>query len=86
MSESELEYRLGALELEHRLHNIGQFEQFKAFRVIRTDGQPDGWAQWCVSAPQFRARIDKSSRTWLRDGATIIRNCAGKTVGRPGTD
>lgn len=41
MSESELEYRRGALELEHRLHNIGQFEQFKAFRVVQTDGRMD---------------------------------------------
>lgn len=30
MSESELEYRSGALKLEHGLHNIGQFKQFKA--------------------------------------------------------
>lgn len=29
MSESELEYRSGALKLEHGLHNIGQLEQFQ---------------------------------------------------------
>lgn len=31
MSESELEYRSGALKLEHGLHNIGHsFKRFKA--------------------------------------------------------
>jgi len=68
MSESELEYRSGALKLERRLHNIGQFIQFKAFRVARTP------ARHCTDISR------ESINRCVRDGATIIRNYVGKSI------
>lgn len=69
MSESELEYRSGALKLERRLHNSGQFIQFKAFRVARAPAR---------CRIQYISR--KSINHCVRDGATIIRNYVGKTI------
>jgi len=70
MSESELEYRSSALKLEHRLHNIGQFIQFKAFRVVYATAQ--------YTYLRSILQIDKSLH--MCNDAMIIHNCIKENI------